>query len=371
MSIQILIDSQGFTGFTEAVVSRSIFNASGKFKFTASPQDSLITGADSDNYPLQVQRQCTILVDDEPFLTGFSDEVIVKRSVSQSYIEMSGRDRTMDLIDSTLDAQTVAEFSGNITLKEMADKIIAALGIKDVKVIDTVGTRKFTKGELINFQQGETAFTFLQKYANKVNVLLTTDGKGNLTITNGTTTAAEATISPAIIIDSQLMLSTGKQFNKYVCYAQSIVAADLVNIDNNRVAGNGSEGRITNTAIRAGRQLVFISDTPLPPNEATDRATWESNFRQAMGFRYQVVVKDFTHDGGKIWQPNTPVNVEDTFTGINSKLLVETVSFSQSSEGLKTTLSLVPPNAYQLKISQDYRQSLANQSAQPFAGVDP
>ena len=176
--MQILIDNQGYIGFMEATVSRSIFHASGKFTFTASPQNQLIMGANSDNYPLQVQRQCTILVDNKPFLTGFSDNIIVKRSVDQFNIVMKGRDRTMDLIDSTLDAETVAEFTGNITLKEMAQKVISNLGISNVKVIDEVNPKKFNEGDLINFQQGETAFDFLQKYANKVNVLLTTDGKG-------------------------------------------------------------------------------------------------------------------------------------------------------------------------------------------------
>ncbi len=370
MSMLIIIDGQGFEGFTQATVSRSIFHASGHFKFTFSPQNQLVMGANSDNYPLKTDKQCTIQVNNQDFLTGFSDNVVVNRSDSQVSTILSGRDRTMDLIDSTLDANVATTFNATgLTLKQISEKIITKLGIKDVAVIDTVGTAKFKKGETIIFQQGETGIGFLQKYANMQHVLLSTDGKGNLTIVNGSTTAAAVTLSPSVMVSSELMLDTSKQFNEYVCYSQTIVANDIQNLDKNSTAGNKNEGTVVNATIRPGRKLVFIADTPLATVETKDRATWESNFRQSMGFRYTVVVKDFVHDGGKIWEPNLTVNVNDPFVGLNSKLIIETVTFEQSMAGLKTILTMVPPDAFQLRLAEDYRQSLSNQSSAPFSGL--
>ena len=165
MGMQILIDNIAYNGFTEATGSRSIFHASGEFRFQTSPQNSIIQGVNPNNYPLQVQRACTIFIDGKQFITGFSDRVQVVRTVSETPVIISGRDRTMDLIDSTLDGEILTEFTGGITLKQICEKVIKELGITDIKVIDQVNPRAFKKVELINLKIGESAFIFFYKYA--------------------------------------------------------------------------------------------------------------------------------------------------------------------------------------------------------------
>ena len=122
MAMKIIIGTEAYEGFTEARGSRSIFHASGEFRFQTSPQNSIIQGVNPQNYPLKVQQPCTILVEGNQFISGFSDRVQVIRSVGETPVIISGRDRTMDLIDSTLDGDIITEFTGGITLKQLCEK---------------------------------------------------------------------------------------------------------------------------------------------------------------------------------------------------------------------------------------------------------
>lgn len=392
--LEIQINGQAFTGFTDMSVSRSFMNAAGQFTFTAIP-----TGTDINTpkvFPVQVGNSCVITAEGQTFLTGYVEDFQVDQDASSYVINISGRDRTMDLIDSTIDSATLTQSSGNTTLKQICETVIAKMEIQDLGVVDNVtGTLDvefdpsqqtftanpasliFSVGELVSSLPGQGGFDFLQQYAHYKQTILSTDGKGNLTINRTGTVQVSTPLLMVIggtnnnIVKVSTKASIKNQFNFYKVYSQKSLmyfelqgtkfakdSADLQNSVVNQI------GESTNTTIRKGRKYIFISETPLIGNlNADSYANWLNTYRQTQGFACQITVYEHTFDGTNIWQPNTlvQVNIDTPPTKIDSVLLIDAVTFIDNlREGRQTVLTLVWQNAYSLEIEQNYREAAAN-----------
>lgn len=375
--MKININGQDFVGFTNAYVSRSFLEASGHFRFFTSPKNI------NSSYPIKVGDSCQIIVNNTPFLTGYIETMEVVGSANNIEILISGRDRTADLIDSTLDYTIIENISSTITFKQFCQLIINNLGITNLGVISNIDSLILNREDFIAPSTGEGAFEFLEKYAKKLQVLLTTEGLGNLVIDRS---IYDVTSSPTIptyilnqiqnntsnnVLDFRFHLDTSQRFNNYKCYSQTAA----ISLDNNDDGSEdfkdvsaddytSQEGQYIDPQIRSGRTLIFISDTPIYNETATDRAIWEANHRKALGSYYQCKVSDHTYNGNDVWQPNNLVQVIDDFANINSIMLIDTVSFYESATGGEgggklTSLKLIPPNSYTLQEQENYQQSLS------------
>ena len=370
--MKIKINGQDYTGFIKATVSRQFINAAGQFTFTATPLN-----IDINDYPVKIGDTCEIVVGDETFLTGFVETIAINRknALTDYDVEISGRDITGDLIDSTIDAQIITESTSQTTLKNICERVISGLGIEGLGVVDNVNPTAFKVGTFVAPQVGQNAFDFLSQYAHLAQTILSTDGIGNLTIEQTGTTTIPTNLLLEMnglnnnILSTSSNITAANQYNRYQVYSQASLmyfefqgtkfAQDSGDLQN---AVTNQTGSSTNSKIRAGRQYVFVADTPLIDNDnATAYATWENNFRKTQSFKYQVTMVGHTYDGTSIWTPNTLIKVKDDFSNIDAILLIDSVSFDESLDGgLFTTLNLVWQNAYSLTIEHNYREASAN-----------
>lgn len=351
-SMIVEINGTQYVGFTNASVSSSMLNITSSFSITA-------TALEGNNYPISQGDKCRILLYQEPVITGYVNSVIPKIDVSSHDISISGRDNTSDIADSTLSGSIA--LNAPINLIDITKKVLKELNINDVNVISESDIKPFKKGEIIKCEIGESAFSFLGKYARKRQLLLTTDGKGNILYTR----ASDKTINTVLcknegnqykpnILSSSTYYDDSNRFYKYTIHAQV----------NTSAAGEDDEygedepeqetyitASITDDAIRQSRILNFMSDTSYINNaDLQDRVKWEANSRKYDSFKYTAVVQGFlAEQDNKIWRPNMLVNVIDDSAKINSVLLITSVKFDYSLDGSFTTLEMVDKTTFSLE----------------------
>jgi len=163
-----------------------------------------------------------LYLDDEPFLTGYIDEVDIDYSVGSCDIRFSGRDKVSDLIDSRISNKV---FATPTTFENVLKNVLEAVGYEvlsatkigtsiskikipssltslaskfniptsfeeslalaenQIAVINQYGDiEPFSNSEGIGFSKDESAYELIQRLADKRRLVLGTDGNGNIII---------------------------------------------------------------------------------------------------------------------------------------------------------------------------------------------
>lgn len=351
--MKLEVAGKDYSRFVRASAINRIDAIASTFAFTATSEDGV-------PLPFKGGESCVVSVDGEPIITGFIEIVSVDGSSEEHSIEITGRSRTGDLLDSSFGA--LSDLSASVTMKRVLEKVIEHIdpstsSRERIQVIDNANPDPFNPAEdKLAPEQGQSVFEFFEKLSRKRQVLFTDDADGNLVIQTGVGTVVDAKIQNLIrdngngVIRYSVSYDTTGRFNVYRVFSQPN-AGGLFSATPDVVAGGGDEQ--TDADIRRGRQLVLISETASSSGESFNRAIWEANVRRARGRVYGATVHGYRNQSGDIWRPNTVVQVVDDFAGINSQMLVNTVEFSMTpNDGRVTVLSLVERNAYQLTLEE-------------------
>lgn len=344
--IEVAINGTPYKLFKEAVLSRSIDNASGSFKiFTSSNAP--------ETFPFNRGDVISISVDGVSKLYGFIDEINVVGDIESHTVEMSGRDNTCDLIDSSVpDAAKVIE--EQISLKAMCEKVISALGIK-MKVVDNSGqTNIFTEDDLQAAESGDGAMAYLQSYSRKKQVFLIPSGDGDLIIYRPGNDVATTDLIHSYndnknnVKSYRLKQSQQARFNKY--YVRS---SDNIGFDDDAdygVDGTKRTGIVTDDSIRAGRYLEIVAEETMDDATCLERAKEEANVRRARSTSYLCVVAGHSQADGTPWDIGQTVTVNDEIVNVKGSFIIREVEYSVSSDsGTQTSIVCAPVDAYKVQ----------------------
>ena len=352
--ILLRLNGKNYTNFDRVAVFRSMETVSGAFSFSSS--------ADSKNlFPVKKGEAVQVIVDGVQVVDGYVEKVSVNYSSTDHRITITGRDKLGDLIDSSVFG--TKEFTGNISLVDVARNILNGIGLTGVKVIDqTGGVRSFDEDDITSAEVGQNAFDFLESYARKRQVLLTTDGQSNLILARASTTVFPGRLKNVVgsdennIIDATFDTDDTKRFYKYVAQGQlnpfglDIGAGDV----------SDQNGQAVDGAIRKSRIFEFNAEESQDSFTGGDRAKWEANIRRSRSVSYTPRVQGHSVDGS-VWTPNSLVEIEDQFADINGTMLVRSLSYEQSiDEGSTTRLDFTYKDAYTLQAEQDAREANTN-----------
>lgn len=347
--MKLQVDGIEYSNFLDAKTILYLDALSSKFEFTATAQDAV-------PLPFKGGEDCVVTANDVKILTGFIEIVNVDGSSNDHTIKVSGRDKCCDIGDSAINV--LSDIRAPISLRRIIEKIIKHIGA-NIKVIDEATPALFNKAEdLTAPEPGQNVWQFIEGYARKRNVLVTSNGDGDVVIARSSGEEIDASIHHRVNDDTNNVLSyavtydsTGR-FNKYFTVAQlNPLLAQIQQIKFGTIVNQSGESG--DDAIRAGRQFVFTSENPASNSQLTDRAVWEANIRKARGRTYSATVHGFVNQTGDIWRNNTLIKVDDQYAGIDDLMLVNRVAFSLSDDGGRaTTLSLVEKDAYTLSINE-------------------
>lgn len=353
-----------YTNFESASCEIRLDTLCNQFSFTA-----VAPGAQP--MPFKGGSACKVIIEGETVLTGFIEVIAVSYDGENHQVSVSGRDKTADILDSTIDVIDDLR-TDNLTLKALIEKVIERLGA-DIKVIDEANPAPFSPTEDIAAPEKATnAFQFIEKYARKRQVLLTSNGDGDVVITTNSGIRAQGAVQHIIgapdnnVMRSDFSFDTTGRYNAYkIASGLNPVALNLAG-DSDLVSLVNQSGGVSDNEIRAGRQLVLISETPFSNTPCEARARWEADVRRARGLAYSATVPGFRVGvtSGALWRTNRLYQIVDDYVGKVEPMLCNSVSFTyDSNAGRNTTLGFVGEKAYTVFIEPDPLTEEANNVA--------
>lgn len=356
MTMVIRVDGVPYDNFLSGQVDIRLDVLCNTFTF-------VMARSETDPLPFKVGQSCEILVNEALVLTGAIEVMTVSYSPKSHTIQLSGRDNTSDLADSSmLELSDIAE---GASLKSIIQQVLKHIG-SSVSVVDNSGAKDFNAvNDIAAPEPGMGAFEFVEFLARQRQVLLTSNGGGNVVITQGSGEfLSGARIQNTLsnnqdnnVLNVTASFDISQRFRKYVLSGQGNVSA----LEDSAVVSIDSiisrTGDTTDTSIRQGRQLAISAESAYSDIDGFDYVRWEANIRKARGNLYTVELYQHSINGdpksSDIWEVNKLVKVVDDFAGINGNLLVNAITFSLSvGEGSKTKITFVEPDAYTLALEQ-------------------
>jgi len=352
MTMKLEVNGVPYENFTAASCEVRLDTLSSSFSFEA----VATAGA---ALPFKGGESCKVLVEDKTVLTGNIEVVDVSYDATNHNIFIQGRDKTGDLLDSTLDA--ISDIRAGISLKELIEKVLEQIGLK-IDVIDNVNPPKFTEVEdIASPESGDNAFAFLEKYSRKRQVLLTSDADGNIVIDKNSGQIAQGGIQNILgasdnnVRSGNFIFDTTGRYRVYRFSSQlnpvslfSAGVTDLASIVSQR-------GGVSDSEIRLGRQLILVSETPFSDEQCKKRSQWQADIQRGRGLTYAVTLDgyrvDLKNPNSDIWRTNRLYQITDDFLGKQQRMLSNSVTYSLSLDGgQQTSIGFVDENTYTLDL---------------------
>jgi prophage tail gpP-like protein len=371
MSFEIRLNGQPFSLWKTAKASRSIDLNAGVFQFTNS------TGLPETQSPVKAGDFVEILVSGVRKVAGFVDDVSGSGDDRKgNIVTFSGRDATADIIDSSVpDEGKVSE--GPISLKALCEKVINSLSSSVKVIVEVEGLSEFTSEDLQAAGSGDSAMGYLVSFARKRQVYLVPDGSGNLVIFRpDKTNMAKSPLLHKIngntnnVKTYRFRKSQQNRFNRYLCRSQDnfgfSISADYSGEGTNR------NGEAIDSGVRASRYLEIQAEESMDDAECKERASEEANIRRVAGQEYIATVAGFTQNDGTVWDFGQFVTIDDDFADMKGEFLIRAVEWSVDiSGGEKTTVTCVPPDAYQVTAEQPSESARSASTGTKLQQVTP
>lgn len=360
MTLTLEVNGTEFGNFTDATVSFGMDQLAGEFSFTAVSEVP-------DDWPAKQGSEVRVLADGVAVLKGFVEIVRVRYNHENHSIGIRGRTRTADVVDSTITARKFSppitmEFLVELVLNDLGIGTLTEFGLEGIGVINQVDDLE-SFDEDIDAKAGQTAFEFLEQYARKRQVLLTTSAAGDIVITRNTGTRSGITLTSEVpdagknnILSAFLNLNNTERFQRYeVRSSGNAVGAALTVFDANAAAD--VFGQATDDDIRAGRVMTFVAANSTDTEGCTKRADWEGNIRRTRSQEYTCVVQGHEQSPGTPWEFNQIVTVSDDFADVEGELLIDRVEMTYSVQrGSRTSLRCVPTDAYLVQAAEPEKE---------------
>lgn len=286
-------------------------------------------------------------IDGQLISTGYIDDINQNYDTEDHVIEFLGRDRTCALVDcSYYSENNVVSWSAGITVLQLITNLCSIYNIQvfpDKSVSDELN-KVLTTDYIID--QGSTV-------SEEINKICLQHGMLALGITNGQLllTRAEDFVSTTDIIQENNVISADftnshvDRFSKYIVKAQGNEDkfADLLS-----AYINIEPGIATDDLVRRDRYLVILSEGSGNAELAKKQALYEARTRAGNSKQLTYVMEGWTEvTSGKLWMPNTLVNIVDNKFKFSNVMLLNEVNYTYSDgDGFTSTLNFVHPKKY-------------------------
>lgn len=357
--IELQVNGVTYTDFVDASVTLALDTMANDFSFTASAVNGFPPFKDGDNV------KC--IVDGKQVLDGYIDTVNGSESEGSHLVTYEGRDKTLDFIDSDINVIPDIRANGNLTLKSIIQIVIKHLG-QSIEVIDKRSPEAFNAAEDVLVPKvGQNALDFVRLYAMKRQALLSSDGNGNIVITESLATESGETLTSVQndnndIISQSWHVSGRERFNTYINRGQLDPIA-LNFTPSPDIAGVESQsGGVSDLEVRAGRQKVKVESKGYSNAQLVDRAKWSKQIAKARAFEFNCIVKGHSKKSGGVWDVNELVFINSLAADITQSMLINAVTFNESSgQATTTSLEFVEKDVYTINEKLLSQKKVGNQ----------
>jgi prophage tail gpP-like protein len=328
-TLKLSVNGKFYQGWQGISVKRSIKCISGAFELTVVDRWS----EEQKTWGINPGDECKVLIGSETIITGYVDTVAPSLSKDSKGFSVSGRDKTGDLVDCSLDLQQSS--IANISLLGLAKKLGAPFGISAKQTLSSgLVNSKF------KLQTGESAFEALDRAAKYNAVLVMNDGQGNILITRaGTSRASSDLVQGQNILSIEASFSMKERFSKYTVKTQ----------DGDFETGQPDfavKGVAFDKGVKRNRPIIIQSESAVSPALCVQRAKWEAAVRLGKSVSIHVTIPGWRQGNGSLWAINQIVMLKAPGVGVVGELLISEVDFNKSDSGTTTKLHLEPVSAY-------------------------
>ena len=331
----LFINGVNYTSWDSLSVTRGLDSLAHNFSFSYVDKWRQEDG----KWPINVGEKVEITLGTIPVMTGYIDSLDSNFSSDSRTISISGRSTTADLIDcSYLGANKIS----TTTYLALATKLCNPFGIK-VKYQATPTNEPFD----FHYEQGESVFEALHRYAQSRGYLLTTDAQGNLVVFNKDYFASIERSKTDLIQGKNILDITAKfdhsdRFSEYTLKSQP-KGDDITAV----IAANMSKATAKDSGVSRFRPKLILSDNYVFKLLAQKQVEWEADIRARQSNDVSVKVQGWTKADGTIWKQGDLVYLSAPAVGLSSDMIITDVTYSKSSsEGTTTSLNLTSPDSY-------------------------
>ena len=340
MSVIVMIGGSPFTGWTKVSANLDFGKAANEATVT-------MTAKPADPFPVALNDVAVVMFDGVPVVTGYVDDINANHSFGQHEINITIRDKTQDLIDSTIGPKQ--EYNPPKTLKEIADGTLKKMGLSDIKVIDNVSPDPFRPTEKVGGAIDTYGHDFLKNWANKRQVVLNTDGKGNLVIDRNTKKRGPGMLYKSFedsprnnVISATYQNSSKDRANKHSAAGQKS-QSDPYWETQPKDAKEGQSGPMSknigeayDNAMRRTRKIHYRGRQAIEGATPEKAAAWKSNQARANGVKYEATVQGYSMVPGVLWRPGFIVPVFDAHFLFACDLFIKSVTLESTWGGGST-----------------------------------
>ena len=331
----LAIDGRLLAGWTSVSVTVSLEQLSPTLSLVMSERSP----GEASPRVVRPGQSAAMTLDGETVLTGHVDAVIPSYDALSHVIEVRGRDATGDLVDCSSASQP-GEWK-DADLSEIATALCAPFGIGvRVGVMASVGDvfRRF------RIEEGETVFETIERGCRLRSLVPIADGAGGLVLARPVRDRASVRLERGVnILSAQGRIDWTGRYSAYTVLGQQPG-------DDFLTPGGAAHVRAvaSDTGVRRHRPLTIVAEQGLTETEAKERAIWEADIRAARARRASITVQGWRErgDSGPLWRPGRLVTVVDDWLGLDRALLISTATYTKTSGGSTTVLSLLPEEAF-------------------------
>ncbi|WP_434779277.1 phage baseplate assembly protein [Neisseria sp. Ec49-e6-T10] len=346
MKWSVMVNNAIYDKWESFRFGRSIESNCGRFSLT-------VTNTFPIDLPVRGNDEIKIMLGDNIVFTGWVNKLSDKGSLDGSTIEISGEDKTCDLIDSCV-PDKVKNTKGSLTLKQMCELVISSIGL-DIKVIDLtqdkIGDKKVTAQKTADV--GERCMAFLTKLATKLQVWLVTDEDSNLVIMRAGEQETDLSLNYLLqgtkinnVLGASFDIDLRKLFNQVKIRGQKSLgfsatsdnAADFIDLT----------GQHFDLDARESRYLEIKAKENMTGKELQQRAVDEVNYRKAQAYVYDCTLASFLTPSNQLIKLGQLIQINDERRDIAGKFIIKSFDVDFDLDGTKVNLSLAPKEAYQV-----------------------
>lgn len=350
----VIVNGLPFTGWLDITAEQSFDKASGQATIKLSEQPG-------KPCPIKLGNTCQVLIDGRPVITGHVHEFSGEHDHDSHTMTVVVRDKTQDAIDSTVGPNI--RMKSPITLKQIGERTLRAMGLGGIRVIDRLGVPPFRDGEVVSPSIDDRGFQVLDQWAQKRQALWTTDGRGNLVIDRNRRQRAPGGVALVKRYeDSPFNNVLRASFRNSDLERHNAVSVNGQKSPNDRKHWEGKPksertaqadplqknwGTANDSEVRPQRRLHARGSKGLSGDSPKKAAKWRSSAARKKGFQYTATVQGVYGGARWLWWPGFLVPVIDEHFEIAGDLLIVDVKFKKSwQQGETTEVSLTLPDAY-------------------------
>lgn len=336
---------QGFHTFSHVQVSRHL-NALGSTFSIRFPNRWILTR--KGDFDFVGGRSCRIFIrDNQIILDGFIEKVSTGVDDQSHTIQVSGRDRTGDLIDCS--PANFPQFT-NQSLFQIMQTVCKPFGIPVAG--SNVDNHVFPQAKL---RPGETVFSFLNRLSKQRGLLLCNIPKvgGGIQLCRpGSGSYKTARLDANNILQGTVETDMTQIFSEYNVLSQQTSPVSF--LDDDQIGQPETQtsvvGRVEDKTVQRYRPKTLMAEKTSSPAQALSRARWESSRRAAQALRIKVTVSGWLNTDNDIWRENHQVNVDYPPLGVRGRYLIAQVNYVYGAQvSQKTEISLIHKDAYRIE----------------------